>query len=87
MTNETDENREPQSRSLSAMTVVIWLVGLLPAAYVLSIGPVVAVWQKLSMADAPLRLFYAPIIALMESNRSGWFTRGVEWWLNLWGVQ
>ncbi len=85
MTNETEDNREPQSRSLSAMTIVIWSVGLL-AAYVLSIGPVVSVWQKLSMADAPLKLFYAPIINLMLSNPGGWFTRGVQWWLELWGV-
>ena len=86
MTNETDQNREPQSRSLSAVTVVVWLIGLLPAAYVLSIGPVVAVWQKLSMADAPLKWFYAPLIELVNSNPLSWFARGLIWWLELWGV-
>ena len=84
MTNESEENREPQSRGISATTIVVGLIGLLPA-YVFSIGPVAAIWLKLQLATEPYLLFYAPLHWLYELDDSSWFARGLDWWVELWG--
>ncbi len=86
MTNETEDNREPQSRSLSGMTVVVWLFEL-QAVYVLSTGPVIAIWLKFEWDLDYCQFFYAPLIALYDLNESSWFARGLDWWLGLWGVK
>lgn len=85
MTNETEDDREPRSRGISAATIVVWLLGL-PLAYVLSSGPIVAAWQKLDWDYEPLRLFYAPLIKILNSGGNGWFVRSLNWWISLWGV-
>jgi len=69
----------------SAAAVILLLLGLfvfLPLLYVLSIGPVVMMYQGSSDVPPWIVTIYQPLFDLI--NSSEWLTAIAEWYLNFW---
>jgi hypothetical protein len=63
------------------------LAALLPAAYVLSTGPVCMVADKIGVGDGvkdAIRAIYAPLIWLHANTP---VREPLQWYLDLWGVK
>jgi hypothetical protein len=85
---------EDQSQSSSAWLAVAGLVLVLPALYVLSLGPMIwlcptgsahigagPLTLRCSTVEPALRAFYAPLIVLHESSYG---RRALDWWVDVW---
>jgi hypothetical protein len=75
------EEREDQSngRKFSAVAAILLAVPLL---YVLSIGPVGAVIEKIPSSRGAVQRFYFPLIWLHDNTAS---KKPLEWYAGLWG--
>jgi hypothetical protein len=59
------------------------VLALLPLLYVLSIGPVVAVWHRAGGNMDAVWAVYFPIILLHDQTP---LRKPLEWYMRLWGV-
>lgn len=69
----------------SAAAVILLLLGLfvfLPLLYVLSIGPVVMIYQGSMDVPPWIERLYQPLIDLI--NASEWLSSLAEWYLSFW---
>ena len=73
---ERDEN---QSHSAATLALVLILV---PAMYVLSVGPVVAIVRKLNMGETAMQYVYAPVFWLHDHTV---LKEPLEAYSHLWG--
>ena len=83
---DTDqESDRPTSRGFSWITT-LWIGAIVVALYVLSVGPVAKMYDNKGK-DVPktVQVFYAPIEFLYE--RVPIVERGLDWYLELWGVK
>lgn len=63
----------------------LWLVALLPLAYVLSVGPAAAIDHRSGgRFREPIRAAYAPLIWLHDNTP---MRKPLEWYIELWGVK
>ena len=69
-------------RTGSGAVVALVLAVLLPALYVLSIGPVVALVEKTGVGGEEARVFYAPVIWLHDNTP---LEKPLEAYAELWG--
>lgn len=60
-----------------------WLILAAPLLYVLSVGPVAAIWIKYQLPVPPLEAFYAPLIWLHDHTP---LKDPLDWYVKLWGV-
>jgi hypothetical protein len=61
-----------------------WFILAAPLLYILSVGPVAAIWIKFKLPEAPLETFYAPLIWLHGHTP---LKEPLEWYVELWGVK
>ena len=74
---------EEKERSRGLMWVV-WLVALLPLAYVLSSGPVFLACEWAGLDLDGVDLFYYPLDWLHANTP---LEKPLDWYLQLWGVK
>jgi hypothetical protein len=78
----SEERAEPKKSGTGA--VIAAALVLLPMFYVLSIGPVAFIADKLKVEVSAVRPFYAPVIWLHDHT---FLRRPLEWYLELFGVK
>lgn len=69
----------------SAAAVILLLLGLfvfLPLLYVLSIGPMVMIYQDGTNIPPLIEWFYQPLVDLV--NSSEWLSSVAEWYVSFW---
>jgi hypothetical protein len=76
------EEREDQSSSRKFSAAVAILLAV-PLLYVLSVGPVEAVSQKIPSSRGAVRQFYAPVIWLRNNTT---LQKPLDLYVGLWGV-
>jgi hypothetical protein len=79
-----NEAEEQIHRSSSSGGTLAWFLLAAPLLYILSIGPVAAIWVKTQSRVAPLETFYAPVIWLHDHTP---LKEPLEWYVELWGVK
>lgn len=78
---ETDDELQRPGHSGGMLA---WLVLAAPLFYLLSIGPVAAIWVKTQLPVGPLETLYAPVIWLHDHTP---LKKPLEWYVELWGVK
>ncbi len=63
---------------------LIWLLGIL-AFYPLSTGPVIKIWRGLGLAEQPIMIAYAPLIAASRAVPA--INSSFDWYVkSVWGA-
>ncbi len=78
------EQRLSDERGSSFGLIVTFAVFLLPVLYVLSIGPVAMIVEKMGIDRGPFQVFYVPVIWLHDHT---FLEQPLEWYVSLWGVR
>ena len=78
------EQQLNDQRGSSFGLIVALAVLLLPVLYVLSIGPVAMIVEKMGIDRDPFQAFYAPVVWLYDHT---FLEQPLEWYVSLWGVR
>ncbi|MCE9525228.1 MAG: hypothetical protein K8R36_04155 [Planctomycetales bacterium] len=78
------DDREPGRSGAGVAILLVVVLFFLPALYVLSCGPAVALMTRGYISEEAIEVAYYPLSVASEC--SDWIASALEWYANLWAA-